>query len=176
MDCPNKHQELEKVLFHNVEVDYCPECLGVWFDQNELAWAKDEKDKQLNWLDFDIWRDKGRFKISHIDKRCPVCRIPFVEVAYDNSNVKVDFCKKCRGIWLDRGEFKQIMIYLQKKADYEILHRYTKNLAVQLWEVFSGPQKFREELFDFLMLVKLLNYKFVVQHPFLNKMIENSQK
>jgi len=176
MLCPNKHNQLEKVLFHNVEADYCSECLGVWFERNELEWAKDEKDKQLNWLDFDIWRDKGRFKISPSDRRCPVCRIPFVEVRYDDSSVKIDFCKNCQGVWLDRGEFKQIMIYLKKKADYEILHRYTKNLVVELWEVFSGPQKFREELEDFLMLIKLFNYKFVVQHPFLNKLIENAQK
>ena len=64
MDCPNKHNQLEKVLFHNVEVDYCPECLGVWFEQDELRLAKDEKDKQLNWLDVDLWRDKGKFQIS----------------------------------------------------------------------------------------------------------------
>ena len=82
----------------------------------------------------------------------------------------------CQGIWLDRGEFKQIIIYLKKKADYEILHRYTKNLALELWEVFAGPQKLREELLDFLMLSKLFNYKFVVQYPFLNSLIENSQK
>ncbi len=176
MICPNKHQELEKVLFHNVEVDYCPECLGVWFNKNELAYAKDDKDEQLNWLDFDIWRDKGRFEISPTDKRCPICRIPFVQVKYDDSSVKIDFCKMCQGIWLDRGEFKQIIVYLKKKADYEILHRYTKNLAQQLWEVFAGPQKFREELFDFLILLKLFNYKFVAQHPHLEKLIEELPK
>ena len=176
MICPNKHQELEKALFHNVEVDYCPDCLGVWFEQDELRWARDDKDKQLNWLDFDIWRDKGRFKISESDRHCPYCRTGFVEVNYDESSVKIDFCKNCKGVWLDRGEFKQIIIYLKRKADYEILHRYTKNLVVQLWEVFAGPKKFREELEDFMMLIKLLNYKFVVQHPFLNSLIENSQK
>ena len=176
MDCPNKHAKLEKILFHDVEVDYCPDCLGTWFDAGELALAKNDKDAQLNWLDFDIWRDKGKFTFSKKDRRCPVCRIPFVEVAYDNSQVKIDFCKHCQGIWLDRGEFKQIMIYLVKKADYEILHRYTKNLAIQLWEVFAGPAKFREELEDFLMLLKLFNYKFVVQYPLLNTWIENSQK
>ena len=68
------------------------------------------------------------------------------------------------------------MVYLRKKADYEILHRYTKDLVLELWEVFSGPEKFRGELEDFLMLLKLLNYKFVVQHPLLNSWIENSQK
>ncbi len=164
---------MEKVLFHDVEVDYCPECLGVWFDKDELRYAKDDKDAQLKWLDFDIWRDKGKFKLSKSDLYCPVDRTGLMQISYDNSNVKIDFCKFCQGIWLDRGEFKQIMVYLRKKADYEILHRYTKNLVLELWEVFAGPEKFRGELEDFMMLLKLLNYKFVTQHPFLNSIIEN---
>jgi Zn-finger nucleic acid-binding protein len=176
MECPNGHKQLEKVLFHDVEVDYCPECLGTWFDRDELAHAKNDKDEQLKWLDFDVWRDKGKFSFFRIDRRCPACRIPFVQVHYDDSAVKIDFCKHCQGIWLDRGEFKQIIIYLIRKYDYEILHRYTKNLVVQLWEVFAGPEKFRDELEDFFMLLKLFNYKFVVQYPFLNYLIENSQK
>ena len=176
MECPNKHDTLEQALFHDVEVDYCPDCLGIFFDCDELEWAKNSKDEQLNWIDFDLWRDKVKFKISSIDKRCPVCRIPFVEVCYDNSNVKIDFCKMCQGVWLDRGEFKQIMIYLKTKADYEVLHHYTKNLAQELWEVFTGPATFREELLDFLMLLKLLKYKFAAQHPFIHSLIENAQK
>ena len=176
MECLNKHGELEKVLFHNVEVDYCPDCLGIWFDQDELIYAKDDKDKQLNWIDFDIWRDKGKFHLSKSDRHCPFCRTGLMEINYDNSSVKIDFCKHCHGIWLDRGEFKQIIVYLKKKSDYEILHHYTKNLVLQLWEVFTGPKKLRTELADFFMLLKLFNYKFVVQYPFLNSLIENSQK
>ncbi|OGZ66835.1 MAG: hypothetical protein A3C58_01155 [Candidatus Staskawiczbacteria bacterium RIFCSPHIGHO2_02_FULL_34_10] len=176
MDCPNGHKNLEKVLFHHVEVDYCPECLGVWFDKDELKYAKDDKDNQLNWLDFDIWRDKSKFKLSRIDKRCPACRIPFFEIYYDDSSVKIDFCKHCQGIWLDRGEFKQIMVYLKRKADYEILHKYIKNLSLELWEVFAGPEKFREELQDFMMLLKLFNYKFIIQHPVVNSLMEELPK
>ncbi len=174
MDCLNNHGKLEKVLFNGVEVDYCPVCYGVWFGQDELRFAKDEKDKQLNWLDVDLWRDKGRFKIARIHRTCPYCRMPLYEVNYDDSKVKVDLCNLCKGIWLDRGEFKQIMIYLKSKADYEILHRYAKNLIEELWEVFAGPEKFREELVDFLTLLKLFNYKFVVQHPFLTSLIGNA--
>ena len=176
VNCPNGHKNLDKVLFHDVQADYCLDCLGIWFDKSELAYAKDDKDKQLNWLDFDVWRDKGRFEISPSNRRCPLCKIPFVQVNYDESKVKIDFCKNCEGIWLDRGEFKQIMVYLKNKSDYEILHRYTKNLILELWEVFAGPQKFREELEDFLMFLKLLNYKFVVQHPHLREIIEKLPK
>lgn len=173
MECPNDGEQLERVLFHNVEVDYCPRCLGVWFDKDELRFAKDDKDKDLNWLDVDLWRDKGRFRISKGNKRCPVCRVGLREVRYDESKTKIDFCKMCQGIWLDRGEFKQIVNYLKNKSDYEILHHYTKSLVLQLWEVFAGPEAFREELEDFLTLLKLFNYKFMVQHPHLNQLMED---
>jgi hypothetical protein len=176
MDCPNNCGKLEKILFHNVEVDYCPKCLGIWFDQDELRWAKDEKDKQLNWVDVDLWRDKLKFKISKGIKHCPVCRTSLVEVGYDESGVKVDFCKMCQGVWLDRGEFKQIIIYLKKKSDYQILHHYSKNLMLELWEVFSGPEVFRSELEDFFTLLKLFNYKFITQHPHISGLIDNLPK
>ena len=171
MNCPVDNENLEKVLFHNVEADYCPKCLGMWFDQDELRLAKDDADKNMNWLDIDLWRDKLKFKVSQGNRMCPVCRVGLRQVHYDDSKVKIDFCKMCNGIWLDRGEFKQIMNYLKRKSDYEILHYYTENLILELWEVFSGPETFREELSDFLTLLKLFNYKFAVQHPYLSKML-----
>jgi len=176
MICPNKHSALVTALFHNVEVDYCPDCLGIWFDGDELQWAKDEADKQVNWLDIDMWRHGARFGVVKINKMCPRCTIPMVEVDYDKSSIRLDFCKHCKGIWLDRGEFKQTMVYLKKKADYEVLHHYAKNLVVKLWEVFSGPKAFREDLEEFLMLTKLFVYKFEAQHPVIERLIENLPK
>ncbi len=176
MKCPSDNEELDKVLFHHIEVDYCPKCLGVWFDKDELRLSKDDKDKNLNWVDVDLWRDKKKFKVAYSNRHCPVCRVSLREVAYDESKVKVDFCKMCEGIWLDRGEFKQLINYLKRKADYEILHSYAKNLALELWEVFSGPETFREELADFLTLLKLFNYKFIVRHPYLNMLIDDMPK
>ncbi|MCX6720894.1 MAG: zf-TFIIB domain-containing protein [Candidatus Staskawiczbacteria bacterium] len=176
MECPNDKEYLEKILFHDMEVEYCPRCLGIWFDKNELRLAKDDKDKQLNWVDIDLWRDKTKFKVSHGDKHCPVDRAGLTEVKYGGSKTKVDFCKMCGGIWLDRGEFKQIINYLKKKSDYEVLHNYTKNSIKQLWEVFSGPEGFRSELGDFLMLIKLFNYKFITQYPRIEGLIDSLPK
>jgi len=173
MECPNDKEYLEKILFHNVEVDYCPKCLGIWFDKDEFRLAKDDKDNELNWVDIDLWRDKSRFNVSRGNKHCPVDRTILQEVKYDESKTKVDFCKMCQGVWLDRGEFKQLINYLKSKSDYEILHHYTKNLILELWEVFSGPESFREELADFLMVLKLFNYKFEAQHPRISELIEN---
>jgi len=176
MNCPNDNENLEKVLFRGVEVDYCPRCLGIWFDKDELRLAKDFRDEKINWVDVDLWRDKGNFSVSHSKKHCPACRAVLVETKYDQSKTKIDFCKNCQGIWLDRGEFKQIINYLKSKSDYEILHHYAKNLIKEMWEVFSGPETFREELADFFTLLKLFNYKFVVQHPHLTELIADLPK
>jgi Zn-finger nucleic acid-binding protein len=111
------------------------------------------------------------FSVSAGAKQCPVCRAGLVQVKYDESKTRVDFCKMCGGIWLDRGEFKQIINYLKSKSDYQILHHYAKNLVLQLWEVFNGPGQFRDELEDFLTLLKLFNYKFEAQHEHLTNLI-----
>lgn len=172
MTCPNcKTTDLKKEIFCGTEVDYCPKCLGLWFDRDELRQAKDEKDKNLNWLDIDLWQDKGKFRISEGEKLCPKCAMPLYEVNYGDSKVKVDLCNLCFGIWLERGEFRKIINYLRKRGKYEISQNYFKNLVEEASEVFSGPETFREELADFLTVLKLLTYKFASQHPIISKII-----
>src|SRR3989344_7993998 len=104
--CPRCKKLLDKTIFHNVEADYCPICLGIFFDEDELRLAKDARDKDLKWLDVDLWQDETKFKIVPGIRICPCCRIPVYEVYYGSSKIVVDVCNLCRGIWLDRGEFR----------------------------------------------------------------------
>ena len=36
MKCPKDGGDLKERVFHNVKIDECPECKGVWLDQGEL--------------------------------------------------------------------------------------------------------------------------------------------
>jgi len=171
MLCPHCKISLSSTILHNVEVDYCPNCLGLWFEEDELRWAKDEEDESLRWLDIDLWKNKRKFKICRGIRTCPSCRVPLYEVYYGNSGVIVDVCNLCRGIWLDRAEFKKIIDWLHQKADSEILNNYAQNLFSELAEIFIGPETLREEILDFLTILKLLNYKFTSQHPVITKII-----
>ena len=176
MKCPICKIELEKAIFYGVEIDYCPKCLGIFFEGDKLRLAKDERDKNLMWLDIDLWKEEKKFRISSVQKLCPSCNVPLYEVSYNDSDVKVDVCNLCYGIWLDRGEFKAIIDYLKKKANYEILNNYVKNLVGEAKEIFTGPETFKEEILDFLIILKLLNCKFLVQHPTISKIISNLPK
>ena len=173
MTCPRCQKKLDKAIFYNTEVDYCPQCLGLFFEEGELRQAKDEKDKNLSWLDIDLWQDEKKFKISYGIRTCPSCRLPLYEVYYGDSKIIVDVCNLCLGIWLDRGEFKNIIEYLKEKADWKVLNKYSKALSEEFWEVFVGPETFREEVSDFLIILKILNYKFATQHPKIVKIISN---
>jgi len=165
MNCPICKKKLQTILFNNVEVDYCNDCLGLWFEKDELRWAKDNKDKDLRWLDVDLWKDQKNFKVAKGIRLCPECRMPLYEIHYGDSQVIVDFCRLCGGLWLDRAEFKKIIEWLKNKANYEIMHNYSKNLLKEFSEIFVGPETLKEEIVDFLVILKLLNYKFTTQHP-----------
>ena len=171
MQCPICKKNLSSTILCNIEVDYCPKCLGLWFEEEELRWAKDEKDRNLGWLDVDLWRDKKKLKISYGIRLCPSCRVPLYEIYYGDSKIIVDVCNLCHGVWLDRTEFKKIVDWLKKRADYEILNNYAKNLFKELSEIFTGPETLREEILDFLIILKLLRYKFITKHPTISQII-----
>ena len=171
MLCPHCKIPFSSAILHNTEVNFCTRCLGLWFEEDELRWAKDEKDKDLKWLDIDLWKDEKKFKISYGIRLCPSCRVPLYEVYYGDSGIIVDVCNLCQGIWLDRAEFKKITNWLKEKADKEVLNNYAKNLFEEFSEIFVGPETFREEILDFLTILKLLKYKFTSQHPAISKII-----
>ena len=39
--------------------------------------------------------------------RCPVCNIDLLLA--ERHGIEIDYCSKCRGIWLDRGELDKII-------------------------------------------------------------------
>ena len=45
---------------------------------------------------------------------CPICNIPLT--MSDRQGVEIDYCPKCRGIWLDRGELEKL---IERSNSYE---------------------------------------------------------
>ena len=44
---------------------------------------------------------------QHGDMDCPICSVPLV--MSDRQGIEIDYCPKCRGVWLDRGELDKII-------------------------------------------------------------------
>jgi Zn-finger nucleic acid-binding protein len=107
VQCPKcEDATLAATQIRDIEVDRCPSCHGVWFDEAELPHLLSFDHRSLTPLEGG--RDRRGFTEKHGD--CPRDRTPLLRVySAQNPAVVVDACPACRGIWLDAGELDQLL-------------------------------------------------------------------
>ena len=88
----------KKVKGKSFSVDFCPDCKGMWFDENELG----------SLLKVPARNVKVPSEAQEQDIFCPKCEKPLHVFCYPQTMVLIDMCKECEGIWLDAKEFKEI--------------------------------------------------------------------
>ena len=159
MNCPVCNIQLEQLWCVNMELDYCPQYHGFWFDQKELEMATHGRDRDLEWLHVDLWRDKRQFETALGEKPCPVHRLPMMKVGYGTSAITIDVCRQDYGVWLDRGEFKSIIGYLNDYGVKEQAETHLGNINLESWGEFAGPEMLREEVLELQITAKLLRYR-----------------
>jgi len=89
----------KKVKGRDFTVDRCPQCNGTWFDKSEVV-----KVSSVAVTDLSVPDDADVEQIL-----CPVCRKPLYGFYYPGTYVTIDMCKKCKGLWLDAEELKEII-------------------------------------------------------------------
>jgi len=92
--------------FEGVEVDYCVDCHGVWLDAGELELLFEDdaaRDALFQAAESTKARDERR-------KKCPLCARQMVKCAPLGSDaLTADWCGRCHGLWLDKGETVQLL-------------------------------------------------------------------
>jgi hypothetical protein len=73
MKCPKYRIAMNNRVMQDVAVDECPQCKSIWFDQGELDKVKDEISPDLRWMDFDLWKKEGDFRVAPQLMNCPKC-------------------------------------------------------------------------------------------------------
>lgn len=97
-----------------LEIDTCPDCEGMWFDGDELArflQGGSLKKQFMRVAEAEPLQSVG-FTIDTRARRCPRCRTGMDERLF--SDVTLDVCATCRGIFLDEGELRRIMLKYEK--------------------------------------------------------------
>jgi Zn-finger nucleic acid-binding protein len=88
-----------------VEIDLCYGCGGVWLDRGELQEIVEKSggcDTLLNSI-------RPAEATGEKSRQCPVCRKRMEKAAFeDTPPVILDRCAD-HGIWLDRGELKEVI-------------------------------------------------------------------
>ncbi|HEX20612.1 MAG TPA: hypothetical protein ENG78_07330 [Acidiferrobacteraceae bacterium] len=142
MHCPIDNNELEKQTYEaDIEIDVCPRCAGVWLDKGELE-AIEETIENDYIEELEKFPDYvGSAYTMALQKKaaeitCPDCNTTMErkEYAY-TSQIMIDKCPKCHGIWLDKGELQALEIFFEKsRLDARDLR---KSFWVSLKSLFS---------------------------------------
>ncbi len=120
MNCPVcRRQPMIILELNDVEIDYCPECCGIWLDAGELELLlgnNEETDKFLSSFVIDTITKEKKIK-------CPICskKMEKVLVGEDN-NILIDRCRNNDGLWFDKGELEEILKQVSWGKDNKVLN------------------------------------------------------
>src|SRR5579883_909333 len=122
MQCPRCRAVLagavEQVPAGRVELDYCPQCRGVWFDASELAALLRLGNARAFAGDSPLLGPAGPALRS-----CPRCagvslceRVLLQQGGPGALPLRIDQCTDCEGVWLDGQELQQVAARLQERT------------------------------------------------------------
>lgn len=116
MNCPACEHVLEEMQIAGLTLDRCPQCGGYWLDDGELFALAEGLGglKAVSELDARSIFRRPIPPHKNPQRRCPRCRITLKNFNYCyNSNILLDRCPQCRGIWADAGELPAIASYVK---------------------------------------------------------------
>jgi Zn-finger nucleic acid-binding protein len=165
MKCPRCEAQLGSTEVEGIEIEECASCGGTWFEEEELRKAKDHADADLVWMDFEIWDHPERFDVSLKPVRCPRCNIDMAAVEYDTTEIEIDYCLRCQGIWLDPGEFEKIIAALEEELKGKDIPEYISASLNEAKEILAGPESVISEWRDLQTVLRMLSYRVLTENP-----------
>lgn len=128
MQCPRCKGSLRAEKHQHVEFNVCSACRGIWVSGEQfhglavLVATEGEVESSVK-LTFKPRKALQPSK-DNSARVCPQCILPMREFnyAYD-SNVFLDRCEKCKGIWLDPNEIIDIAKHIQYNPELDAAAR-----------------------------------------------------
>jgi Zn-finger nucleic acid-binding protein len=121
--CVKCNSILDKASFQGLEVDLCPKCGGLWLDRGEITRTAKLPEAELTRLRALLSGSSGPPPVPTENKApCPACPGSLTEMLL--GEVHVDYCNKCHGLFLDKGELESAI------AAVRVRERNTSSHAV----------------------------------------------
>ena len=165
MKCADCGTDMKRSRRGNVDIDLCPMCESLWVLDKNFKDLQATRDRFVRWLEPDLWSDIEKHEIGHGKRDCPGCGKKLHEVRYAGSDIVIDICPDCRGIWLHKGELQKIISYLEGIVDEKTISDYLKNMGHEAVELIKDQEKISDELKNLGVLMKLLEYRVISQFP-----------
>jgi len=139
MICPVCKHDMIVVEYHNIELDYCNSCKGVWFDSGELELLLKSHGLEEPKAFFDGILDSQEAVSSEKQRNCPICGHKMKKTAIGGQpEILIDICGDKHGLWFDGGEVAQV---IRRLAGEHVPKRDSKGQVISfLEEVFEAPE------------------------------------
>ena len=110
MKCPACRNIMIVVEHEHIELDYCPDCAGVWFDAGELGLLFETMELEKAILSIDSILTSPEIPSKEKKRKCPICgkNMKKSTVGHD-PEVLIDACTNGDGLWFDNGEVGQLI-------------------------------------------------------------------
>lgn len=116
MICPTCKSHMIVVEHNKIELDYCTNCKGVWFDSGELGLLLRSMGLESRGLLPGNVSDAEEVKTAEKKRRCPMCGRKMKKTTVGQQpEVLIDVCKRGDGLWFDGGEVMQVVRQLAEK-------------------------------------------------------------
>ena len=116
MICPACKSDMIVVEHDNIELDYCINCHGVWFDSGELELLIESMGLKNPDLLFGDILNSPEASSPEKKRRCPVCGQRMKKVIIGQQpQILIDACQQGDGLWFDGGEVGQLIKQLTRK-------------------------------------------------------------
>ena len=116
MICPTCKSDMIVVEHNNIELDYCTECHGVWFDSGELELLLESMNLESTELFLGDILDSMEAESSEKKRKCPICGGKMKKtIVGQEPEIFIDVCQQGDGLWFDGGELGQLIKQLAAK-------------------------------------------------------------
>lgn len=110
MRCPVCHSDMIVVEHNRIELDYCRQCHGVWFDAGELELLLESLDLESLQVILDDVLELPEAQSGEKKRRCPICGRKMKKANIGQEPlILIDVCSRGDGLWLDGGELHQLI-------------------------------------------------------------------
>jgi Zn-finger nucleic acid-binding protein len=139
MICPVCKYDMLVVEYHNIELDYCNSCKGVWFDSGELELLLKSQGLEEPKAFFDGILDSQEAVSPEKKRNCPICSRKMKKTAIGGQpEILIDVCGDKHGLWFDGGEVTQLIRRLA--GEHPPKRDSREHVMSFLGEVFGAPQ------------------------------------
>jgi Zn-finger nucleic acid-binding protein len=122
LKCPKCAAAMETVAFHDIHVDRCTACRGLWFD----ALEKDHLDELEDSASIDIGQP-GADSATVVKMNCPVCHTRMIEMVDQKApTIHFESCKVCYGLFFDAGKYREHKEHQTVGFFRDLFHRKPK--------------------------------------------------